>query len=168
MEREVSQYLWPGCRFAGGAKRPALEDEDVRGEDAAGRSWWGEIKSRERATITSEGGDFKVLSKALDQCLEAIKRNEHNWPLCSRCGGQGFTQAPKGYILTNDKPSCWECKGTGKVHPFPFSVLCLNHCPKPGQRLVMLYYGPTRIVMTLADFKARYIDCETLPEAEDL
>ena len=76
-EREVQQYLWPGSKFAGGAKRPALEDEDLRGCSVTGERWWGECKSRKNEIIR-DIGVWKILSDAFDQCLEAAKRNEEN------------------------------------------------------------------------------------------
>lgn len=74
-EREVQQYLWPGSKFAGGAKRPALEDEDLRGIDKNGDLWWGECKSKSKEAITVIGV-WKILNDAFDQCLEATIRNE--------------------------------------------------------------------------------------------
>ena len=73
-EREVQQYLWPGSRFAGNAKRPALEDQDLCGVDAECGLWWGEVKSYNRETIHQCGGPWAVLEAAWHQCDAAIKR----------------------------------------------------------------------------------------------
>lgn len=76
-EREVQQYLFPGTTFAGHAKRPALEDEDLRGLDYDGTLWWGECKALEAKTTQGRGGPWAVLEDAYNQCCEAIERNPH-------------------------------------------------------------------------------------------
>lgn len=73
-EREVQQYLWPGSMFFGGAKRPALEDEDLRGPGYDGRYWWGELKTRAAKVVISSGGAWAILLDAFHQCEEAIVR----------------------------------------------------------------------------------------------
>jgi len=78
-ERKVQQRLWPGSRFAGGAKRPALEDQDLCGRGKDGVLWWGEVKHYTKPTIMQEGGEYAVLCGAFQQCEEAIERNEELW-----------------------------------------------------------------------------------------
>jgi len=74
VERKVQQYLWPGSRFAGGAHRPALEHEDLRGEDRDGRELWGEVKNWTPDLVQNGGGVWAVLVKAYQQCWDAILR----------------------------------------------------------------------------------------------
>lgn len=72
VERQVQQMLWPGSTFAGGAKRPALEQQDLRGEDRDGRPLWGEVKNYTPETLEAAGGVWRVLEKAYRQCEKAI------------------------------------------------------------------------------------------------
>ena len=73
VERKVQQYLWPGSAFTGGAKRPALEREDVRGKDRRGQEWWGEVKNLSQTQIAEHGGPWAVLERALLQVEAAIE-----------------------------------------------------------------------------------------------
>lgn len=135
-EREVQQYLWPGTRFAAGAKRPALEDCDLRGEDRDGWPLWGEVKNYGAQTIQSEGGAYSVLAKAYTQSQAAIERNPQDWP-----------------EIVGDF-------GRDRGKPCPFSVLWPKGSRRDDQRLVMYqlagYAEP--LVMTLAQFKQWVID----------
>lgn len=94
IEREVQQYLWPGSCFAGGAKRPALEQEDVRGDDCNGRPLWGEVKNWDAKTIAGEGGHYSVLRKAYNQATGAIESNP-----------QDYTVRPKAFSVLWPKGS---------------------------------------------------------------
>ena len=76
VERRVQQYLWPGSAFAGGAKRPALEREDVRGRDLWGTEWWGEVKNLSQAQIAEHGGPWAVLERAYLQAQAAIESEQ--------------------------------------------------------------------------------------------
>ena len=134
-EREVQQYLWPGTIFSGHAKRPALEDCDVRGEDRDGWPIWGEVKNYSPATTQSEGGPYMVLLKAYVQSQEAIERNPQDWP-----GDSSGKWAALGYPM----------------RPHSFAVLWPKGSRIDEQRLVM-YALPGReepVVMTLAQFRA--------------
>lgn len=75
----VQQYLWPGTQFAGNAKRPALEQCDLRGEDRDGRPIWGECKNLSPATVAARG-TWAVLLDAYEQCQAAIESNRQDWP----------------------------------------------------------------------------------------
>lgn len=145
-EREVQQYLWPGTRFAAGAKRPALEDCDLRGEDLDGWPLWGEVKNYGAAKVQGEGGAYAVLAKAYAQSSAAIERNKQDWPVAS-----------SGIRAVLDMQS----------KPCPFSVLWPKGSRREDQRLVM-YALPGRVepvVMTLAQFKAWVVD--KTPAKED-
>lgn len=143
-EREVQQFLWPGTRFAAGAKRPALEDCDLRGEDRDGWPLWGEVKNYGAQTIQGEGGAYAVLAKAYAQSQAAIERNPQDWP--------------------NGSEELWdflhECWVPAPDRPRPFSVLWPKGSRRDDQRLVMYelagYAEP--LVMTLAQFKQWVID----------
>jgi hypothetical protein len=74
VERKVQQYLWPGSRFAGGAHRPALEHEDLRGEDRDGRELWGEVKNWTPDLVQNGGGVWAVLLKAYWQVWDVLLR----------------------------------------------------------------------------------------------
>ena len=76
-EREVQAFLFPDEKFTAHAKRPALEDEDVRGFDFDGLLHWGEVKAFDHKTVHSEGGPWAVLKAAFEQCMDAIERNPH-------------------------------------------------------------------------------------------
>lgn len=78
VERTVQQYLWPGTKFAGGAKRPALEQCDLRGEDRDGLPLWGEVKNLSPATVAARG-PWAVLADAYAQCSAAICANPQDW-----------------------------------------------------------------------------------------
>lgn len=139
VEREVQQYLWPGTRFAGGAKRPALEQCDLRGEDADGWPLWGEVKSYSAATMLQAGGPYAVLAAAYEQAQQAIEANRQDWPF-GLVGGAGFTE---------------------QARPRPFAVLWPKGARRDDQKLVMYElpgYGVG--VITLAEFKARIVDGE--------
>lgn len=137
VEREVQQALWPGTVFAGGAKRPALEQCDLRGEDCDGWPLWGEVKNLDAATIASEGGVYAVLSRALEQCETAIEKNRQDWP-------------PR---LLGEEPC-------GAMRPTSFAVLWPKGSRRPDQRLVMYRlpgWGEPAII-TLTEFKRRIVD----------
>ena len=139
VEREVQQYLWPGSRFAGGAKRPALEQCDLRGEDADGWPLWGEVKSYSVATMLSEGGPYAVLAAAYEQAERAIEANPQDWPFEVWDGGDG-----------------WE-----PARPRPFAVLWPKGSRREDQRLVMYELPGWGVgVITLAEFKQRIVDGE--------
>ena len=76
-EREVQALLFPDTVFTAHAKRPALEDEDVRGLDFDGVLHWGEVKAFDHKTVHGAGGPWAVLEAAFNQCVEAIERNPH-------------------------------------------------------------------------------------------
>lgn len=139
VEREVQQYLWPGTRFAGGAKRPALEQCDLRGEDADGWPLWGEVKSYSVATMLSEGGPYAVLAAAYDQAQRAIEANPQDWPYVEDYFADVYTLR--------------------EARPRPFAVLWPKGARRDDQKLVMYElpgYGVG--VITLAEFKARIVD----------
>jgi hypothetical protein len=77
-EREVQQLLFPDTAFVGHAKRPALEDEDVRGVDCEGRLWWGEVKNYDYKNVHKASGPWALLEEAYEQCIDAIERNPHD------------------------------------------------------------------------------------------
>jgi len=77
-EREIQQLLWPGSEFAGGAKRPALERQDLRGLDAEGRPWWGEVKNYDTGTTHGAGGPWAVLEAAFEQVMDVISWEPHD------------------------------------------------------------------------------------------
>lgn len=111
VEREVQQYLWPGTEFAGNAKRPALEDQDVRGFDFHGNEWWGEVKNYSKKNIKKIGVN-NLLNRALKQCECAIDRNENSWypnrprsfavlwPVYSRDHSERYVLLDTGDIVT--------------------------------------------------------------------
>jgi len=137
VEREVQQYLWPGTRFAGGAKRPALEQCDLRGEDADGWPLWGEVKSYSAATMLREGGPYAVLIAAYEQAQRAIEANPQDWP-SGLVGGAGFAEPAR---------------------PRPFAVLWPKGSRLSVQRLVMYELPGWGVgVTTLEEFKQRIVD----------
>lgn len=139
VEREVQQYLWPGSRFAGGAKRPALEQCDLRGEDADGWPLWGEVKSYSAATMLQAGGPYAVLAAAYEQAQRAIEANPQDWPY-------GLI----GYDGVMDP-----------IRPRPFAVLWPKGSRREDQRLVMYELPGWGVgVITLAEFKQRIVDGE--------
>lgn len=143
-EREIQQYLWPGTHFAGGALRPALEQCDLRGDDADGWPLWGEAKNYDLPTVKSEGGTYAVLAAAYAQCEAAIEANRQDWPH-GLVGGSGFLE---------------------QARPRPFAVLVPKGCRRDDQRLVMFAvpgWGQP-VVLTLAEFKRRIVDGQPAQE----
>jgi len=131
IERTVQQLLWPGTVFAGHAKRPALEDQDVCGLGCDDWPWWGEVKNYGQATIRDGGGTWAVLEKALEQAGKAILRNVQVWPT----DGAGLPVRPK-----------------------PFAVLWPSGSRREDQRLAMCEYAGARVVMPLHQFKRLFVD----------
>jgi hypothetical protein len=149
VERTVQQYLWPGTRFAGGAKRPALEQCDLRGEDADGWPLWGEVKSYSVATMLSEGGPYAVLAAAYEQAQRAIEANRQDWP-------QGHREA-LGCKVAIGGPAYWN----SPLRPRPFAVLWPKGSRRDDQKLVMYELPGWGVgVITLAEFKQRIVDGE--------
>jgi len=137
VEVKIQQYLWPGSHFAGGAKRPALEQCDLRGEDCDGWPLWGEAKNYDLPTVADKGGVYAVLGKAYAQAERAIAANEQDWP-----------------------PRELGNSGWGHMRPVPFAVLWIKGSRGGEQRLVM-YALPgwgEPAVITLAEFKRRIVD----------
>lgn len=98
-ERKIQQYLWEGSSFAGHAKRPALEDQDVCGLDSVGNLWWGEVKNRSVAYV-NQIGTWTILNKAFEQCEEAIKRNKVNaTPFAVLCPSNSTILSPKVLVM---------------------------------------------------------------------
>ena len=96
VEVKVQQYLWPDSFFAGNAKRPAHESQDVCGPSSFGEYLWGEVKNNNIA----KGGLYSILDGAYEQCVAAIERDSEIcvnkipvpfsviWPVGSRSWGQ--------------------------------------------------------------------------------
>ena len=110
VERKVQQYLWPGSAFTGGAKRPALEREDVRGKDRRGQEWWGEVKNLSQTQIAEHGGPWAVLERALLQVEAAIESEQANvlgfavlWPKGAKRGDQKLVM----YLLEGRRPNVY-------------------------------------------------------------
>lgn len=144
-ERQVQQYLWPGTKFAGGAKRPALEQCDLRGTDAENWPLWGEVKNYGPATVQAGGGLYSVLLDAYNQSESAIADNPQDWPKCLRGAGVGV------------EAMC----------PHPFAVLWPKGSRRDDQRLVMYALpGWGMAIITLAEFKARIVDGERAAQLE--
>ena len=108
VERKVQQYLWPGSAFIGGAKRPALEREDVRGKDRRGQEWWGEVKNLSQTQIAEHGGPWAVLERALLQVEAAIESELARarafavlWPKGAKRGDQKLVM----YFLEGRRPN---------------------------------------------------------------
>ncbi len=127
-EVNVQQFLWPGSEFAGNAKRPALEDQDLCGQDWKEQWWWGEVKNDSNETIKAKGGVWCDLYDAFCQAEDAIRRNENVWG---------------GYTPTK---------------PIPFAVLWPKNSRKPEQRLVMLEVFGLLVIITLDSFKDKFIN----------
>ncbi|MHB8994582.1 MAG: hypothetical protein ACYC63_04955 [Armatimonadota bacterium] len=139
----IQQFLWPGSTFAGGAKRPAHEDEDLRGPDKDWWPLWGEAKNYAGIAVGKTGA-YVILSKALDQCLEAVERNQDKWP---------EVMLEKG--------------GLQRIRPKVFSALWPVGSRSDQQRLVMWEIEGERMVMTLVQFKRLYIErAEDVPDAD--
>ena len=135
----VQQYLWPGTKFAGNAKRPALEQCDLRGEDRDGNAIWGEVKNLSPATVAARGL-WAVLLDAYEQCQAAIENNQQDWP----------EDAP---IVNQFGVS------KGRQHrPRAFSVLWPVGSRREDARLVM-YEAPVvgLAVVPLAEFRRQVI-----------
>lgn len=149
-EISIQQYLWPGTHFSGGAKRPALERCDLRGDDADGWPLWGECKNYDLPTIGDEGGTHAVLSKALVQAEQAIAESPTEWPVGP------LTRIPDS-VIGYHKPV---------QRPRAFAVLWPKGCRRDDQKLVM-YRLPgwgTPAIITLAEFKRRIVDGEPWEE----
>lgn len=143
VERKTQQFLWPGTKFAGNAKRPALEDEDLRGDGADGWPLWGEVKNYSCETIGKRGA-WVILAEAYQQCCEAIERNRQDWPKYQKC------------TYPNDRVDMQHGR------PLPFSVLWPVGSSKDEQRLVMYEVMPgERMILTLVQFKRLFIDRTT-------
>jgi len=110
VERKVQQYLWPGSAFTGGAKRPALEREDVRGKDRRGQEWWGEVKNLSQTQIAEHGGPWAVLERALLQVEAAMESEQANalgfavlWPKGAKREDQKLVM----YLLEGRRPNVY-------------------------------------------------------------
>lgn len=126
-EVSIQQYLWPGSVFAGNAKRPALENEDLRGQDYNDLWWWGEAKENSNATILRKGGVLKTLRKAFQQVETAIERDVVVW--------KDYTKKP----------------------PLPFAVLKTKGMHGIGNSLVMFIYHGMEVIITLEAFRDNII-----------
>lgn len=147
VERVVQQFLWEGTKFAGNAKRPALEDEDLRGWDREGYPVYGECKNYSCEAIGKRGA-WVILAEAYQQCQDAIDRNEHDWPKIPSIWGNpaGISPTP----LT-------------AVRPWAFSVLWPVGSSKDEQRLVMWEYSGEMVIVPLVMFKIIAIDPPSSP-----